>query len=185
MNDDNRALLEQLFATGGIDLQCGRLFDEPPSPLPPTLDWDGVRVNFPPQQVERLKDAGLIDLARQMSRQGRVSSDELAATPGRFLMCTRGSYGVTKLLDKVGAESVVLVWSLWRGYWERGGGDARVGRARRRRAALHPQRRPRLARGPRSAGGGPCAETRPHLGTHGRRLSLHSIVIPGAGRTST
>jgi poly(3-hydroxybutyrate) depolymerase len=28
---------------------------------------------------------------------------------------------VTKLFDKVGADRVVLVWSLWRGYWERGG----------------------------------------------------------------
>jgi hypothetical protein len=62
-----------------------------------------------------------MDLARQMSHQGCVGSDELAATPGRFLMCTRGSYGVTKLFDKVGADRVVLVWSLWRGYWERGG----------------------------------------------------------------
>ena len=92
------------------------------SPNIPQVDWDGVRVNFPPFQVERLKDAGLMDLARQMSRQGYVSSDELAAHPGRFLMCTRGSYGVTKLFDKVGAANVDLVWSMWRGYWERGGG---------------------------------------------------------------
>ncbi len=48
-----------------------------------------------------------------------VSSDELAAAPRRFLMCTRGSYGVTKLFDKIGADRVALVWSLWRGYWER------------------------------------------------------------------
>lgn len=88
----------------------------------PQVDWDGVRVNFPPSQVGKLKTAGLMDLARQMSREGYVSSDALAATPGRFLLCTRGSHGVTKLFDKVGAERVVLVWSLWRGYWERGGG---------------------------------------------------------------
>jgi ribonuclease J len=95
---------------------------KPLSPNIPQVDWDGVRVNFPPFQVERLKAAGLMDLARQMSHQGYVGSDELAATPGRFLLCTRGSSGVTKLFDKVGAERVVLVWSLWRGYWERGGG---------------------------------------------------------------
>ena len=35
-------------------------------------------------------------------------------------MCARGSYGVTKLLDKVGPQHVVLVWSMWSGYWERG-----------------------------------------------------------------
>jgi hypothetical protein len=97
----------------------------PLSPSIPQVDWDGVRVNFPPSQVERLKGAGLFDLARQMSRQGYVSSDELAAHPGRFLLCTRGSYGVTKLFDKVGPQNVTLVWSMWRGYWER---QAEVGR---------------------------------------------------------
>ncbi len=93
----------------------------PLSPSVPQVSWDGVRVSFPPHQVERLKAAGLFDLARQMSREGRVSSDELAARPGDFLLCTRGSYGVTKLLDKVGPSSVTVVWSLWSGYWEREG----------------------------------------------------------------
>jgi len=63
-----------------------------------------------------------MDLAGRMSAQGYVSSDELAAHPGRFLMCTRGSYGVTKRFGKIGADRVDLVWSLWRGYWERGSG---------------------------------------------------------------
>jgi len=27
-----------------------------------------------------------------------------------------------RLFDKIGPDRVVLVWSLWRGYWERGGG---------------------------------------------------------------
>jgi len=92
------------------------------SPNIPQVDWEGVRINFPPFQVERLKAAGVMDLARQMSHQGYVGSDELAAHPGRFLMCTRGSRGVTKLFDKVGVDRIDLVWSMWRGYWERGGG---------------------------------------------------------------
>lgn len=56
-----------------------------------------------------------------MADEARVSSDELAEHPGRFLMCAPGSYGVTKLLDKIGPEHIVLVWSMWRGYWERDG----------------------------------------------------------------
>ena len=88
----------------------------------PQFGWDGVRVSFSPYQVKRLKDAGLMDLARQMADEARVSSDELAERPGRFLKCTRGSARLTKLLDKVGPERVVLVWSLWRGYWERSSG---------------------------------------------------------------
>jgi len=87
----------------------------------PQFSWEGVRVGFVPHQVERLKAAGMMDLARDMSAQGRVSSDELAAEPGRHLMCTRGGYGATKLFDKVGSRNVVLAWSMWSGYWERDG----------------------------------------------------------------
>jgi ADP-ribosylglycohydrolase len=39
---DNHALLEQLFASGGIALLRGRLFDQEPAPLPATFDWDRV-----------------------------------------------------------------------------------------------------------------------------------------------
>ena len=85
----------------------------------PQFTWDDVRVSFSPFQVERLKDAGLMDLARTMSAEARVSSDELAAQLERFLTCCRGSYGMTKVLDKVGASDVTLVWSMWSGYWER------------------------------------------------------------------
>jgi len=94
----------------------------PLSPNIPQVSWEGVRVKFAHHQVERLKEAGLMDLAREMSARGRVSTEELVAEPGRFLMCIRGSYGVTKLFDRIGPERVVLVWSLWRGYWERSQG---------------------------------------------------------------
>jgi len=87
----------------------------------PQVGWDGVRVSFVPHQVERLKAAGLMDLAREMSAKGRVSSDELAAEPGRYLLGTRGSRGTTKLFDKVGPANVVLAWSMWGGYWMREG----------------------------------------------------------------
>jgi len=85
----------------------------------PQFTWDDVRVSFVPHQVERLKEAGLMELARTMSARARVSSDELAEQPGRFLMCLRGSRGGTKLFDKIGAERVTLVWSMWSGYWSR------------------------------------------------------------------
>jgi ribonuclease J len=87
----------------------------------PQFTWDGVRVKFAPHQVECLKRAGMMDLAREMSTQGRISTEELTEAPGRYLMCTRGSYGVTKLFDRVGSQNVVLVWSMWSGYWERDG----------------------------------------------------------------
>lgn len=85
----------------------------------PQFTWEGVRVSFAPHQVERLKTAGLMDLVYQMGQQGKVRSDALAAEPGRYLLCARGSFGTTKLLDHVGASNISLVWSMWGGYWTR------------------------------------------------------------------
>lgn len=85
----------------------------------PQFTWDGVKVSFAPHQVERLKAAGLMDLVYEMGRLGRVGSKDLAARPGDYVVCARGSYGTTKLLDRVGADNTELVWSMWSGYWER------------------------------------------------------------------
>ena len=68
----------------------------------PQFTWDGVRVSFAPHQVERLKEADMMELVYEMSEQGKVTSDQLAAGPGRYLMCSRGGYGMTKVFDKVG-----------------------------------------------------------------------------------
>ena len=152
----------------------------PLSPSIPQVDWDGVRVKFAHHQVERLKEAGLMDLAREMSEQGYVGTRELVAHPGRFLMSVRGSAGVTKLFDAIGPDRIVLVWSMWRGYWERNERHALVGVPRRRRAALHPQRRARVAGGPRPPGRGHPSQAA-HLGAHrprGRGL-ISSIDAEG------
>lgn len=85
----------------------------------PQFSWDGVRVSFAPHQVERLKAAGMMSLVYEMGRAGKVSSDALAAEPGRYLLSSRGSYGTTKLLAHIGSGNVELVWSLWAGYWKR------------------------------------------------------------------
>lgn len=87
----------------------------------PQFTWDGVGVSFAPHQVERLKAAGLMGLAAEMSKNGKVTSDQLAADPHRYLMCARGSYGTTKVFDKVGPQRVGLAWSMWSGYWKRDG----------------------------------------------------------------
>lgn len=89
------------------------------SPNVPQFTWETVRVSFLHNQVQRLIDAGEIDLVREMKAKAKVSSDELAAEPERFLVSTRGSYRVTRLLEKVGVDHVMLVWSMWRGYWDR------------------------------------------------------------------
>lgn len=91
----------------------------PLSPAIPQFTWEGVRVSFAPHQVERLKAARLMDLVHEMARQGRVGSEALAARPGGYILCARGSHGTTKLLDRVGANSTEIVWSMWAGYWDR------------------------------------------------------------------
>jgi ribonuclease J len=91
----------------------------PLSPNIPQDDWQGVRVKFARHQVERLKQAGLFGLAREMSAHAYVGTPELVAHPERFLMSVRGGLGVTRLLDCVGPDRLVFVWSLWRGYWDR------------------------------------------------------------------
>lgn len=106
------------------------------SPSIPQFGWDGVKVSFAPHQVERLKAAGLMDLVYEMGREGKVNSDALAAEPGRYLLCARGSYGTTKLLDHIGAAHVELVWSMWGGYWKR---DKCAMREWAQRHAIEPQ----------------------------------------------
>ncbi|MDO8962929.1 MAG: MBL fold metallo-hydrolase [Coriobacteriia bacterium] len=87
----------------------------------PQFTWENVRVSFAPHQVSRLKEAGLMDVVYEMRRHGKASSDSLKAEPGRHLMCSRGSWGTTKLLDHIGPDHVELVWSMWGGYWSRPG----------------------------------------------------------------
>lgn len=87
----------------------------------PQFDWDGIRVSFAPHQVERLKQAGKIDLVFQMSEKSKVTTAGLAAEPGGYIACVRGGHGMTKVFDKIGASRVTLVWSMWSGYWTREG----------------------------------------------------------------
>jgi ribonuclease J len=87
----------------------------------PQFTWDQVRVTFPPHQYHRLETAGMLDLVYEMKDRGKVTTGELAAQPGRHLMCSRGSFGAAKVLDKIGSDKVTLVWSMWIGYWNRPG----------------------------------------------------------------
>ena len=85
----------------------------------PQFTWDDVRVNFTHHQVEKLKAAGLMELAHEMGRAARVSSYALGAHPGSYLLCARGSWRTTQLLNRIGAAKAELVWSMWGGYWKR------------------------------------------------------------------
>lgn len=59
-----------------------------------------------------------------MSGAGRrkVSAEQLAATPTRFVYLARGSRATVALLRRlVPTTRPTIVWSLWRGYLDRGG----------------------------------------------------------------
>ena len=71
----------------------------PLSPNIPQFTWDDVRVNFTHHQVEKLTAAGLMELAHEMGRAARVGSHALTAHPGNYLLCARGSWRTTQLLN--------------------------------------------------------------------------------------
>ena len=85
----------------------------------PQFTREDVRVNFTHHQVEKLKAAGMMELAHEMGRAARVSAYALGAHPGSYLLCARGSWRTTQLLNRIGAANAELVWSMWGGYWSR------------------------------------------------------------------
>lgn len=91
-------------------------------PDAPQFDSPSVRVKFIKYHVEKLKDAGLWGLACQMSRAGKVTSEQLAANPDRFVYLARSS-GATAALLRYLARTTrpTVVWSQWSGYLKKGG----------------------------------------------------------------
>ena len=130
----------------------------PLSPNIPQFTWADVRVNFTHHQVEKLKAAGLMELAHEMGRAARVGSFALTAHPGSYLLCARGSWRTSPVAQphrrRQCRAGLVDVGRLLGARRLR---DAHVGRTRGGRGALHPQWRPRLARRPRAPDGGVAA----------------------------
>lgn len=91
-------------------------------PDAPQFDSPSVRVKFIKYHVEKLKDADLWGLACQMSRAGKVTSEQLAANPGRFVYLARSS-GATAALLRYLARTTrsTVVWSQWSGYLKKSG----------------------------------------------------------------
>lgn len=86
-------------------------------PEVPQLGMPGVRVKFVPSQVESMNRAGLRTHTRQMSRTGKVSKEQLALDPGRFVYLARSSGSTVALLQRLPMNpKPAIVWSLWRGY---------------------------------------------------------------------
>lgn len=86
-------------------------------PEAPQFDWPSVRVKFIRNHVDKLKEAGFWDLACQMSRAGKVTSEQLAADPSRFVYLARSSGATVALLRYLAKTALpTVVWSQWGGY---------------------------------------------------------------------
>jgi ribonuclease J len=91
-------------------------------PEAPQFDSPSVRVKFIRNHVSKLKDAGLWDFACQMSRAGKVTSEQLAANPRGFVYLARSSGATVALLRYLARTTTpTVVWSQWRGYLAKDG----------------------------------------------------------------
>jgi ribonuclease J len=91
-------------------------------PSAPQFDSPSVRVKFVKSHVGTLRSAGLWDLACQMSRAGKVTSQQLAADPSRYVYLARSSGATVALLRNLARTTrLTVVWSQWSGYLRKGG----------------------------------------------------------------
>jgi len=86
----------------------------------PQFGSPGVRVKFVHSQVTKLMEAGQYGFACAMSKASKISKDQLIAEPGSYLLMARSNRATTALLSRLSEpRNVAVVWSLWKGYWER------------------------------------------------------------------
>jgi ribonuclease J len=86
-------------------------------PEAPRLGMPGVRVKFVHNQVESMNRAGLKTHTWEMSRAGKVSKEQMAQDPGRFVYLARSSGTTAALLQRLPMDpKPAVVWSQWSGY---------------------------------------------------------------------
>jgi ribonuclease J len=86
----------------------------------PQFGSPGVRVKFVHSQVTKLIEAGQYGLACAMSKASKISKDQLIAEPGSYLLMARSNQATVALLSRLTEPAnVAVVWSMWKGYWER------------------------------------------------------------------
>jgi len=86
----------------------------------PQFTWEHVRVKFVRSHVTQLIANGRWELAREMAREAKVSTAQLAAEPARFLAVVRSNAPTLRVLDALPDPSnSAVVWSMWGGYWDK------------------------------------------------------------------
>ncbi len=87
----------------------------------PQPGFDALRVYVPNRQRVRVKESGEFERVTKI-REHRVFPEELAQTPGRFLLHVPSSTAGELLRTGVLTAEGVAVWSLWEGYLDDPGG---------------------------------------------------------------
>jgi ribonuclease J len=91
-------------------------------PDAPQFDRPSVRVKFISSHVEKLKKAGFWSLACQMARAAKVTSEQMAEDPSRFVYLARSSGATIALLRHLSKDQIpTIVWSQWSGYLKKSG----------------------------------------------------------------
>jgi len=86
----------------------------------PQYSWDGIRVKFVSAHVKALEKAGLMKLVYDMADQAKVSKEQIAESPGDFLLLARSNMPTVLLLEYLPEPAgTQIAWSMWDGYWER------------------------------------------------------------------
>ncbi|NLI79982.1 MAG: MBL fold metallo-hydrolase [Candidatus Riflebacteria bacterium] len=89
------------------------------SPRIPQVDWGGIRVKFWKPHADAIAQAGRLDFLYQANRR-KIRMPEIAAAPGRFLMLAKSNRFLRTVLRHLPSPATVpVIWSMWRGYWER------------------------------------------------------------------
>jgi len=89
-------------------------------PGAPQYNSPGVRVKFISSQVENLKRVGKMDFVYRLARASKVTRNQIADNPEKYIYLARGNDATTRLLYSLNqSANTVIVWSLWRGYYRK------------------------------------------------------------------
>ena len=85
--------------------------------IPTVTTAEQIKVYFPPRLTERLTQRNQPQYIFSLNpKQNKVSYDDFARSPERYVMLVRPS--VLAYLQRIKAHHIRLIKSIWRGYWD-------------------------------------------------------------------
>lgn len=85
--------------------------------IPSATTSEQIKVYFPPRLTKRLTERDQQGYIYSLNpRENKVTYGDISATPERYVMLVRPS--VVEFLQKIRAEQIRFVKSIWSGYWD-------------------------------------------------------------------